>query len=54
MTKRDDAAVCLRSEIEREAVALIDSMPPEYGPECPVVWEGRCRKAPPYPDCPQG
>jgi hypothetical protein len=24
--------------------------PPWYGPVCPVVWEGRCRKAPPYPD----
>src|SRR5579872_5818597 len=21
-----------------------------YGPVCPVVWEGRSRKAPPYPD----
>jgi hypothetical protein len=24
--------------------------PPWYGPVCPVVWEGRCREAPPYPD----
>jgi hypothetical protein len=24
--------------------------PPWYGPVCPVVWEGRSRKAPPYPD----
>ena len=24
--------------------------PPRYGPVCPVVWEGRCREAPPYPD----
>ena len=22
-----------------------------YGPVCPVVWEGRSRKAPPYPAC---
>src|SRR5215203_296415 len=22
-----------------------------YGPVCPVVWEGRSREAPPYPDC---
>ena len=22
-----------------------------YGPVCPVVWEGRGREAPPYPDC---
>jgi hypothetical protein len=22
-----------------------------YGPVCTVVWEGRSRKAPPYPDC---
>ena len=21
-----------------------------YGPVCPVVWEGRSREAPPYPD----
>ena len=21
-----------------------------YGPVCPVVWEGRCREASPYPD----
>ena len=24
-----------------------------YGPVCPVVWEGRSRKASPYPDCGQ-
>src|SRR5271166_6933660 len=24
--------------------------PPRYGPVCPVVWEGRRREAPPYPD----
>ena len=24
--------------------------PPRYGPVRPVVWEGRSRKAPPYPD----
>src|SRR5512144_283173 len=24
--------------------------PPWYGPVCPVVWEGRCREMPPYPD----
>src|SRR5262249_54049095 len=24
--------------------------PPWYGPVCPVVWEGRSREAPPYPD----
>jgi type IV secretion system protein TrbI len=24
--------------------------PPRYGPVCPVVGEGRCREAPPYPD----
>src|SRR3984893_638318 len=24
--------------------------PPRYGPVCPVVWEGRSREAPPYPD----
>ena len=24
--------------------------PPRYGPVCPVVWEGRCREASPYPD----
>src|SRR3954449_10749568 len=23
---------------------------PWYGPVCPVVWEGRSREAPPYPD----
>src|SRR5215475_11086297 len=22
-----------------------------YGPVCPVVWEGRSRETPPYPDC---
>jgi hypothetical protein len=28
--------------------------PPWYGPVCPVVWEGRCREASPYPDrCPR-
>ena len=26
--------------------------PPWYGPVCPVVWEGRSREAPPYPDQP--
>ena len=26
--------------------------PPWYGPVCPVVWEGRGREAPPYPDSP--
>ena len=27
--------------------------PPWYGPVCPVVWEGRHREVPPYPDvCP--
>ena len=25
--------------------------PPWYGPVCPVVWEGRHREVPPYPDC---
>src|SRR5947208_13711928 len=24
--------------------------PPWYGPVCQVVWEGRSREAPPYPD----
>jgi hypothetical protein len=24
--------------------------PPWYGPVCQVVWEGRRREAPPYPD----
>ena len=24
--------------------------PPWYGPVCPVVWEGWCREASPYPD----
>ena len=24
--------------------------PPWYGPVCPVVWEGRHREMPPYPD----
>ena len=24
--------------------------PPWYGPVCPVVWEGRSREVPPYPD----
>ena len=24
--------------------------PPWYGPVCPVVWEGRHREVPPYPD----
>jgi hypothetical protein len=24
--------------------------PPRYGPVCQVVWEGRRREAPPYPD----
>ena len=29
--------------------------PPWYGPVCPVVWEGRHREVPPYPDqLPQG
>ena len=27
--------------------------PPWYGPVCPVVWEGRHREAPPYPDLAQ-
>jgi hypothetical protein len=26
--------------------------PPWYGPVCPVVWEGWCREASPYPDQP--
>ena len=26
--------------------------PPWYGPVCPVVWEGRHREVPPYPDYP--
>ncbi len=25
-------------------------VPPRYGSVCQVVWEGRCREAPPYPD----
>src|SRR3954452_14868133 len=25
-----------------------------YGPVCPVVWEGRRRETPPYPDCAPG
>ena len=29
---------------------LISIEPPWYGPVCPVVWEGRSREAPPYPD----
>src|SRR3954467_6999919 len=30
---------------------LLNSIePPWYGPVCPVVWEGRSREAPPYPD----
>src|SRR3954453_16208625 len=32
----------------RRALNLIE--PPWYGPVCPVVWEGRGREAPPYPD----
>ena len=28
--------------------------PPWYGPVCPVVWEGRSREAPPYPDLLRG
>ena len=27
--------------------------PPRYGPVCAVVWEGRCREAPHYPDLAQ-
>src|SRR5437762_3192647 len=30
--------------------ALNSIEPPWYGPVCPVVWEGRCREASPYPD----
>jgi hypothetical protein len=32
---------------------LVDAQsaePPRYGPVCPVVWEGRHREMPPYPD----
>src|SRR4051794_21647233 len=32
----------------RRPLNLIE--PPWYGPVCPVVWEGRSREAPPYPD----
>jgi hypothetical protein len=32
----------------RQPLNLIE--PPWYGPVCPVVWEGRSREAPPYPD----
>ena len=35
----------------REASATLNPIePPWYGPVCPVVWEGRSREAPPYPD----
>jgi hypothetical protein len=32
----------------RQPLNLIE--PPWYGPVCPVVWEGRSREAPSYPD----
>ena len=34
----------------RHHQALNSIEPPWYGPVCPVVWEGRSREAPPYPD----
>ena len=36
---------------ESHCRALNSIEPPWYGPVCPVVWEGRSREAPPYPDC---
>ena len=34
----------------RHSQELNSIEPPWYGPVCPVVWEGRSREAPPYPD----
>ncbi|MFZ2138733.1 MAG: fumarylacetoacetate hydrolase family protein, partial [Xanthobacteraceae bacterium] len=35
--------------LDRCALAQLPE-PPWYGPVCQVVWEGRSREAPPYPD----
>src|SRR5689334_25361121 len=33
-----------------DAGGRLTAEPPWYGPVCPVVWEGRHREMPPYPD----
>ena len=47
MAKRDPQRPAAR-ESPRRPLNSIE--PPWYGPVRPVVWEGRSREAPPYPD----
>jgi hypothetical protein len=44
----DVRAAC---RIGEKGVYRLHSPNRRYGPVCPVVWEGRSRKAPPYPAC---
>src|SRR5215831_16461789 len=39
-----------RAAVRRRPAPCIIQRTAGYGPVCPVVWEGRSRKAPPYPD----
>src|SRR6476620_3597381 len=47
-TAKRDTQSPATGESHRRSLNLIE--PPWYGPVCPVVWEGRSREAPPYPD----
>src|SRR5436190_24250122 len=47
LAKRDTQSPAT-GELHRQPLNPIE--PPWYGPVCPVVWEGRSREAPPYPD----
>src|SRR5579863_307661 len=40
-----------RPHFRRATAARLIHRTAGYGPVCPVVWEGRSREAPPYPDC---
>src|SRR6516164_6138255 len=43
--------LCLtRPGLRRRPATRIIHRTAGYGPVCPVVWEGRSREAPPYPD----
>ena len=44
----ENPAIDVVDERPRQPLNLIE--PPWYGPVRPVVWEGRSREAPPYPD----
>ena len=50
--RRCATAISIRSVFpESMCPSKLNSVePPRYGSVCPVVWEGRCREAPPYPD----